>query len=65
MSRPVFADPKTAFVLDEAHRVVDVRFGPPGQRPKVSGLWYSIVDVKCKDARGVPYRVEMQGLKGG
>lgn len=48
--------------LDEAHRIVDVSFLPPEQRPKVSELKYSIVDVKCKDARGVQYVVEMQVL---
>jgi len=48
--------------LDEAHRVVDVTFLPPEQRPKVDGLKRSIVDVRCIDARGIHYVVEMQVL---
>jgi predicted transposase/invertase (TIGR01784 family) len=35
---------------------------PPEQRPKVSELKYSIVDVKCVDVRGTTYVVEMQVL---
>jgi predicted transposase/invertase (TIGR01784 family) len=46
--------------LDEAHRVASVMLLPPEQRPKVSDLKYSIVDVKCVDARGTTYVVEMQ-----
>jgi predicted transposase/invertase (TIGR01784 family) len=46
--------------LDDAHRVVSVIVLPPEQRPKVSELKYSIVDVKCVDARGTTYVVEMQ-----
>jgi predicted transposase/invertase (TIGR01784 family) len=46
--------------LDEAHRVTSVTLLPPEQRPKVSELKYSIVDVKCVDARGTTYVVEMQ-----
>ena len=48
--------------LDGAHRVVSVMLLPPEQRPKVSELKYSIVDVKCVDARGTTYIVEMQVL---
>ena len=48
--------------LDEEHRVVDVTFLDPTQRPKVEELKLSIVDVKCKDARGIHYVVEMQVL---
>ncbi len=48
--------------LDAAHRVVDVSFLPPEQRPKVDGLERSIVDVRCVDARGIHYVVEMQVL---
>lgn len=48
--------------LDGAHRVTEVSFLPPELRPKVSELKYSIVDVKCVDARGVNYVVEMQVL---
>jgi predicted transposase/invertase (TIGR01784 family) len=43
--------------LDEAHRVVQVELLPPVQELK-----YSIVDVKCTDARGAHYVVEMQVL---
>jgi predicted transposase/invertase (TIGR01784 family) len=61
-------DHKTALIgflndilqLDEAHRVASVTLLPPEQRPKVSELKYSIVDVKCVDARGTTYVVEMQ-----
>jgi predicted transposase/invertase (TIGR01784 family) len=83
--RPVFADPKTAFVfkrlfgmeehkpllmallndlleLDEAHRIVAVELLSADQRPPVSELKLSIVDVKCRDVRGVTYVVEMQVL---
>src|SRR6188474_1590369 len=48
--------------LDEAHRITEVTFLPPEQRPRVSELKYSIVDVKCVDARGTTYVVEMQVL---
>ncbi|MEO7329929.1 MAG: Rpn family recombination-promoting nuclease/putative transposase [Minicystis sp.] len=46
--------------LDHAHRVEQVMLLPPEQRPKVSELKSSIVDVKCVDARGTTYVVEMQ-----
>jgi PD-(D/E)XK nuclease family transposase len=36
---------------------------PPEQRPPVAELTLSIVDVKCTDARGVTYVVEMQVLQ--
>jgi predicted transposase/invertase (TIGR01784 family) len=63
-------DHKTALIgflndilqLDEAHRVTSVTLLPPEQRPRVSELKYSIVDVKCVDARGTTYVVEMQVL---
>ncbi len=63
-------DHKTALVgflndileLDEARRIHSVTLLPPEQRPKVSELKYSIVDVKCVDARGTTYVVEMQVL---
>jgi predicted transposase/invertase (TIGR01784 family) len=48
--------------LDEAHRVVEVELLSPEQRPVVQELKYSIVDVKCVDARGTRYVVEMQVL---
>jgi predicted transposase/invertase (TIGR01784 family) len=46
--------------LDDAHRITQVNLLPPEQRPKVSELKYSIVDVKCVDVRGTTYVVEMQ-----
>jgi predicted transposase/invertase (TIGR01784 family) len=46
--------------LEEARRITSVMLLPPEQRPKVSELKYSIVDVKCVDARGTTYVVEMQ-----
>ena len=48
--------------LDEAHRIVQVDLLPPEQRPRVRELKYSIVDVKCVDAAGTRYVVEMQVL---
>lgn len=48
--------------LDEAHRLVEVQLLSPEQRPTVQGLKNSIVDVKCVDARGTQYVVEMQVL---
>ncbi|HEX2691409.1 MAG TPA: Rpn family recombination-promoting nuclease/putative transposase [Kofleriaceae bacterium] len=48
--------------LDDARRIQSVSLLPPEQRPKVSELKYSIVDVKCVDARGTTYVVEMQVL---
>ena len=48
--------------LDEAHRIKDVTILDAAQRPKVEELKNSIVDVKCIDARGVQYVVEMQVL---
>ncbi len=49
--------------LDEPHRIVTVELLPPEQRPAVAELKLSIVDVKCTDARGVTYVVEMQVLQ--
>jgi predicted transposase/invertase (TIGR01784 family) len=48
--------------LDDAHRIQSVARLPPEQRPKVSELKHSIVDVKCVDIRGTTYVVEMQVL---
>jgi predicted transposase/invertase (TIGR01784 family) len=48
--------------LDEAHRVVEVELLSIEQRPKVQALKQSVVDVKCVDARGTHYVVEMQIL---
>ena len=49
--------------LDPSHRIVEVELLPPEQRPPVAELKLSIVDVKCTDARGVTYVVEMQVLQ--
>ena len=49
--------------LDEPHRIVRVELLPPEQRPPVPELKLSIVDVKCTDAHGVTYVVEMQVLQ--
>ncbi|MFT3776107.1 MAG: Rpn family recombination-promoting nuclease/putative transposase [Minicystis sp.] len=48
--------------LSGPHRIVDLELLAPEQRPAVSELKQSIVDVKCRDARGVTYVVEMQVL---
>src|SRR5262249_44026153 len=50
--------------LDEAHRSASVELLPPEQRPTVSELKLSVVDVKCTDAHGVTYVVEMQRREG-
>ncbi|MCX4245748.1 Rpn family recombination-promoting nuclease/putative transposase [Paraliomyxa miuraensis] len=49
--------------LDQAHRITEVELLAPEQRPVVDELKLSIVDVKCTDARGVVYVVEMQVLQ--
>jgi len=48
--------------LDDAHRITQVALLPPEQRPKVVELKHSIVDVRCVDAGGTTYVVEMQVL---
>ncbi len=48
--------------LDDAHRIVAVELLSPEVRPKVAELKHSIVDVRCRDARGTHYVVEMQVL---
>ena len=48
--------------LDDAHRISSVVLLPPEQRPRVDELKNSIVDVKCVDAAGTTYVVEMQVL---
>src|SRR4051812_46506399 len=53
----------TMLDLDAAHRIVAVELLPPEQRPLVAELKLSIVDVKCTDADGVTYVVEMQVLQ--
>jgi predicted transposase/invertase (TIGR01784 family) len=49
--------------LDELHRIVTVELLPLEQRPPVAELKLSIIDVKCTDALGVTYVVEMQVLQ--
>jgi len=48
--------------LEGAHRIVEVQFLPVDQRIAVSELKLSILDVKCTDALGTRYVVEMQLL---
>jgi predicted transposase/invertase (TIGR01784 family) len=48
--------------LDDAHRIVGVELLSPEQRPEIVELKFSIVDVKCVDANGTSYVVEMQVL---
>ncbi len=48
--------------LDDAHRVVHVELLNPELRPKVAELKHSILDVRCRDAGGTHYVVEMQVL---
>ena len=49
--------------LDEPHRIVELEFLPPEQHLPISEFKLSIVDVKCRDASGRTYVVEMQILK--
>ena len=49
--------------LEGPRRIVGVELLPPEQRPPVAELKLSIVDVKCTDAHGVTYVVEMQVLQ--
>ncbi|MBI4819493.1 MAG: Rpn family recombination-promoting nuclease/putative transposase [Deltaproteobacteria bacterium] len=48
--------------LRGAHRLTDVTFLHPEQRVPIEGMKLSIVDVKCTDAEGTTYVVEMQVL---
>lgn len=48
--------------LDHKHRIVEVKLLDLEQRPPIAELKHSIVDVKCKDAKGTSYVVEMQVL---
>jgi len=48
--------------LDEPRRIVAIELLSPEHRPQVIELKSSIVDVKCRDAQGVSYVVEMQVL---
>lgn len=41
--------------LDDAHRIQSVALLPSEQRPKLSKLPYSILDVTCVDIRGTTY----------
>jgi predicted transposase/invertase (TIGR01784 family) len=49
--------------LDESRRIVDLTHLTPEQTPVVRDLKSSIVDVKCLDAQGTRYVVEMQVLQ--
>ena len=49
--------------LDGERRIVKADLLPPELRPAVEELKASIVEVRCRDARGVTYVVEMQVLK--
>src|SRR3984885_7338260 len=53
----------TMLGLDRAHRILRVELLSPEQRPAVAELELSMVDVKCTDARGVVYVVEIQVLQ--
>jgi predicted transposase/invertase (TIGR01784 family) len=46
--------------LDEAHRIVDIQYLSPEQMPLRKSLKLSILGVKCTDAQGTRYVVEMQ-----
>lgn len=46
--------------LDAAHRIVDLEYLSPEQLPLRADLKLSILDVKCTDAKGTRYVVEMQ-----
>lgn len=48
--------------LEPPHQITAAELLPPEQRPVVDALKFSIVDVKCTDARGITYVVEMQVL---
>ena len=49
--------------LDPAHKIVDVEYLMPEQLPPRNDLKLSILDVKCTDARGTHYVVEMQVIE--
>ena len=50
--------------LDGEHRIVDVTFLDPVQRPKVEELKHSVVDVKCRDARGIHCATANENRRG-
>ncbi len=49
--------------LDAPHRIVDLEYLSPEQVPPRKDLKLSILDVKCTDAQGTRYVVEMQAIK--
>ena len=49
--------------LDAAHRIVDIEYLSPEQLPHHPKLKLSILDVRCTDARGTRYDVEMQVIE--
>lgn len=49
--------------LDDKHRIVDIQQTPTDQHVDIPELKMSIVDVKCTDATGRRFVVEMQILK--
>ena len=49
--------------LDAAHRIVDIEYLSPEQLPHHASLKLSILDVRCTDARGTRYVVEMQVIE--
>jgi predicted transposase/invertase (TIGR01784 family) len=49
--------------LDAAHRIVDIEYLTPEQMPLRKTLKLSILDVKCTDAQGTRYVVEMQVIE--
>jgi hypothetical protein len=50
--------------LDERHRIIDIALLPPELRPAVAALKASIVDVRCRDARGITYYPATEVLIG-
>ena len=49
--------------LDDAHRIVGLEYLSPEQLPTRPAGKLSILDVKCTDARGVRYVIEMQVIE--
>ena len=49
--------------LDDAHRIVGLEYLSPEQLPSRAAGKLSILDVKCTDARGVRYVIEMQVIE--
>jgi predicted transposase/invertase (TIGR01784 family) len=44
----------------EENRIVDIAHLPSDQIPAIKGFKYTLVDVRCKDAKREEYIVEMQ-----